>query len=191
MTRHPEQARALSYLRRRGTDADPHELRERVARTLGRLERRLDEVDSETARRRPDESTWSVQEVVNHLTVSLEPGVGQLEALVEGCSPGKAVAAGLLDNDALSVPWPAALARLRAVQAAFLEVLDRAIESEAALDRTVPAVMVVKVDDESGKAVPLEWIEELDWKSFAVIPHVHTFEHLDQIRRTLSRVSGT
>ncbi len=190
MSRTIEQERALAYLRRKGTEAVGGALRKRVARTLARLERQLDAIDADTARARPDEATWCVQEVVHHLAASLEPGVEQLEALIEGRSAGDAIPASLLEADALDVSWLEAKSRLWAVHARFLKALDRAVAADPPLDRKAPVVMLVQVDDGSGGVSPLEWTEPLDWKSFALIPHVHTYEHIDQIERILARVQS-
>jgi hypothetical protein len=50
----------------------------------------------------------------------------------------------------------------------------------------VPIVMVVNVKD--GPAVtPIEWIEELDWKAYAIVSfRLHTVDHLKQVRTALA-----
>jgi hypothetical protein len=164
-------------------------VRRKVASTFAKLERVLAEIDPERGRSKPDVDTWCVQEIVNHLTVSLEPGVDQLQALIDGGPPGDAIAAGLIESDALTASWWDSLERLAAAHAGFLEAVDRALEDPPLPDRTVPAVLLIKVDSGSGAAMPLEWMESLDWKSFALLPHVHTLEHLDQIGRIQARLS--
>lgn len=188
MTGTPAQDRALAYLRRKGRDATAASVRSRVGSTFGRLEARLAEIEARTARAKPDADTWCVQEVVNHLALSVEPAVGQLQALIDGEYPGEPIPASLLDDDAMAASWPESVDRLAAGHARFLETLDRAIEAEPPLDRMVRALLLIKVDDGSGDHVPLEWIEPLDWKSFALLAHVHGLEHLDQIGRILARV---
>jgi hypothetical protein len=46
----------------------------------------------------------------------------------------------------------------------------------------VPIVMVVNVPG----AAPLHWIEDLEWKAYAIVSwRLHTIDHLKQIRKTL------
>ncbi len=188
MTLHPAQERALAYLRRKGTEAPLESIRSRVERTFAELERLLASIDSETAAQAPDADTWCVQEVVDHLAISLEPAVEQLGAAIEGEPPGAAIPAHLISAEALERSWADTVAWLRTMHRRFLDVLLRA-DDDLPLTPTVPLVMVIKIEDERGELEALEWTETLDWKCLALIPHPHTLEHIDQIRRILARVS--
>lgn len=187
MSVHPARVRAVAYLRRKGTEAPAETVRSTVIATLSRLERRLETIDAAHARRKPDADTWCVQEVVDHLTASIELARGQLRALIEDRSPGEAIPAGLIGDDALDRSWLETKERLHSAHQRYLLQLARADDS-LPLERKVPLEMVVKVDGPGGGVERLEWTEELDWKQFAMIAHVHTLEHLDQIERILGRI---
>ncbi len=187
MSAHPQRERVLAYLRRKGRDAPPERVRERVASTLAKLEGVLAEIGPERAASKPDPTTWCVQEIVNHLALSLEPAIVEVHSVIDGAAAGEPIPAGLLDSDAMACAWADAVERLWSAHARFLEALDRAVENDPPLDRTVPALMLIQVEDGSGGTVPLEWVEPLDWKSFAIVAHVHTLEHVDQVRRILER----
>ena len=185
MNAHPAQERLRAYLRRKGTEAAPERVRDRVASTLGQLEGLLAGIDSERATAKPDPDRWCVQEVVNHLALSLEPAIVEIHSVVDGTAPGAPIPAGLLDPDAMAPTWRQSVERLASAHAHFLAALDRAVENDPPLDRKLPALMLIQVEDGAGGRVPLEWVERVDWKSFALVAHVHTHEHIDQIRRIL------
>jgi hypothetical protein len=42
---------------------------------------------------------------------------------------------------------------------------------------------VVNVIDEGGTVVPLHWIEDLDWKAYAITWRLHVLDHLKQARK--------
>jgi hypothetical protein len=48
-----------------------------------------------------------------------------------------------------------------------------------------PLVMVVNVKDATGAMRPLEWVEELDWKAYAIVWRLHAIDHLKQARAAL------
>ena len=47
--------------------------------------------------------------------------------------------------------------------------------------------MVVNVEDTGGALVPMEWVEELDWKAYAMVSwRLHTIDHMKQARAALA-----
>ncbi|HVF60607.1 MAG TPA: DinB family protein [Thermoanaerobaculia bacterium] len=181
----PEQQRALDYLRRKGTEAPVERLREHVAGTFAELEALLDGVPRALRTSRPGPGRWSVQEVVDHLVESHRPALAQLRSLVAGERPaGGPVPASLQSAAPHAIPWDDLVAELRAIDRGFREVLASA--GDASLEVTGPIVMVVKVADEAGAVAPVSSEHELDWKAFAQVFRVHTVQHRDQIRATLS-----
>lgn len=179
----PEQERAMSYLRRKGTEAEPASVRQRIAAAFDDLESTLDALDGETARRRPATGGWCVQEVVDHLVESHRRAAAQLDALVSGRPPGEAIPAGLLSADPLARGWDDLVAALKRVHRDLLDAFAKGTAATS-LETRAPIVMVVKVR-EDGSLRPREWIEELDWKAFALGIGIHTREHADQVRRIL------
>ena len=51
--------------------------------------------------------------------------------------------------------------------------------------------MVVKVQEPDGRLVPASWVENFDWKAYAILVRAHTLEHIGQIERTLAGVRST
>jgi hypothetical protein len=47
------------------------------------------------------------------------------------------------------------------------------------------------VKEEDGRETPLHWIEELDWKAYAIIFRLHVLDHLGQVRKVLKAVRGS
>lgn len=184
MSTYPARERAVAYLRRKGTEAPPESVRAGVTATLSKLETILESIDQREATRKPDPETWCVQEVVDHLTVSLELAIEKLRALREGESTGEAIPVGLIGEDACDRAWSETVARLRAAHRSFLSELER-VPDDLSLERTARVVMEIKVEDADGERRPLVWTERLDWKSLALVAHVHTLEHVDQIGRIL------
>lgn len=182
MTLKPEQQRAMSYLRRKGTEATPESLRQRVATALRAMEEEIEKIDADTARRPAEEGRWSIHEIVNHLIESHRPAVDQLEAILAGCGAGAAIPAGLQSADPMALTWDSAVAELKRVHADFLHVLARGTP-ETSLASRAPVAMVIKVQDGERPAQPVEWLEELDWKAYAVGISAHTREHQAQISR--------
>jgi hypothetical protein len=51
--------------------------------------------------------------------------------------------------------------------------------------------MVINVKDADGREKPLHWIEELDWKAYAIIFRLHVLDHLGQTRKVLKAVRAS
>jgi len=64
-----------------------------------------------------------------------------------------------------------------------------AVHPEFTTDARAPLVMVVNVTDEHGTVVPLHWIEDLDWKAYAITWRLHAIDHLRQAKRVLAALS--
>lgn len=183
MSLHPDQQRALDYLRRKGTEAPLDTLRAKAEEGLRRFEERLRTVPEELRARRPAPGKWSVHEVVDHLVATNRPALEELRSLLSGKRPESGpIPAGLTSADPFARSWSEAVADLEDLHGRFLALLDTASE-DADLTVRAPLVMVVKVD---GK--PVEWSEELDWKMYAAALRAHTLEHLAQVERTLAAV---
>ena len=45
--------------------------------------------------------------------------------------------------------------------------------------------MVINARDPDGQMRPLHWIEELDWKAYAIVFRLHVLDHLTQVKKTL------
>lgn len=184
----PEQEAAVRYAREKGTQAPLADIRGRMAGTFARIEGLLASLPEEVVRVRPAPGRWCVQEVVDHLIESHRPAAGQLRSLVRGVRPeGGPVPAGLQSSDPLGFAWPDLLRQLSEVHRELLAAVDSASE-DTPLEAKAPVLLVVKVKEEDGRTVPVEWVQDFDWKAFAILFRAHTLEHVGQIERTLEAI---
>jgi hypothetical protein len=185
-----QQKRALAYLKLKGELARAAEIRQKVRAAVAALDDLLERVDEAEARLRPAPDSWSVQEVVDHLTVSHRRSLGELRSLLHGEMPeGGPVPAGLLSDAPLATPWKEALQALRRVHESLLALLAGA-DDTIPQDARAAVVMVVRVDAGDGSTRPLEWLEQLDWKSYAMALRAHVLGHAGQAERALAAVRG-
>jgi len=185
MTLRPEQIRATEYLRDRGTRQRAAEIRDRVAAAFAAFDDVIAAVEAPAARRRPAAESWSVHEMVDHLVESHRAALGELRDLLAGRRPaGPPVPAGLQSSDPMGRSWADLRADLRAIHGEVLDELAAAGD-DIPLEARAPAVMVINAADPDGVERPLHWIEELDWKAYAIVFRLHEMDHLGQIRRAL------
>ena len=65
--------------------------------------------------------------------------------------------------------------------ASAIEVIRgvEAVTTDVSTDARAPLVMVVNL----GGVRPYHWIEELDWKAYAVVLRLHAIDHLNQAKK--------
>ena len=182
----PEQAKAREYLHRKGTLLAPSVIRERVSAAFEATEAFLGGVSEGEARRRPAPTEWCVQEVVDHLVETHRPSLDELRCLLRGERPAAGpIPASLQSRAPLERPWPELLAELGRLHAEILELLVR-IPDDFTSSARAPVVLVINAKNADGSESPLHWVEELDWKAYAVIFRLHEIDHVNQARRALS-----
>ena len=184
MTLRPEQIKAREYLHAKGTLLTAAQIHERVGAAFAASEAGLDGVSEEEARRRALAGEWTIQEVVDHLIETHRPSLEELRDLLANRRPvGGPVPASLQSADPMARRWADLVGDLKTVHAHILRVLaaapDRMTEARA------PLVMVMNAQEPDGSERPLHWIEELDWKAYAVIFRLHELDHLNQVKKTL------
>ncbi len=187
MTLRPEQVKAREYLHRKGTLLPASQIHERVAAAFAAMESLVDGVTETEARTRAIPGEWSVQDIVDHLVATNRPSLGELRDLLENRRPVDGpIPVSLQSADPMTRDYGALAADLKAGHARILSVLS------AAPDRTTDAraavVMVINVQEQDGREVPLHWIEELDWKAYAIIFRLHELDHLNQAKKVLRAV---
>lgn len=186
-TDRPEQARAREYLRAKGTARPRSEIRERVAAAFATLETLVDGVGEVEARARPRPGEWTVQEIVDHLVETHRPSIIELRDLLAGQWPATApIPASLQSPDPMARSWPELVAELRRLQAEVVQILGDATDNLT--EARAPLTMVITIRDEAGMEQPLHWIEELDWKAYAIVFRLHVLDHLTQIRKALTEI---
>jgi DinB family protein len=183
----PEQVKAMEYLRDKGTKLAAAKVHERVAAGFAALEAFLDGVSEAEARTRALPGEWTVQEVVDHLVETHRPSLEELHDLLAARRPtGEPIPAGLQSRDPLARPWLELLGELKRLHAEVVAALGAA--ADGLNEARAPVVMVINVKEADGSETPLHWIEELDWKAYAVVFRLHVLDHLGQARKILRAV---
>jgi DinB family protein len=182
--------RAREYFRTKGTQLAVPVIRERIADAVRALDEFLASLSAEQARATiPGE--WTIHEIVDHLVETYRPGLDELWCLLAGRRPpGEPIPAGLQSKAPLLRPWPWLVDEVRRVHAEVLKTLD-AVPADFKTDAKAPLVMVVNVKDAQEKTTPLTWVEDLDWKSYAIVSwRLHAIDHLNQARKVLGSMGA-
>ncbi len=175
--------KARDYFRTKGTLVAASAIHERIADAFGALETFLEPISAATAARVGISGEWTIQEIVDHLVETHRPGLDELWCLLAGRRPpGEPIPASLQSKAPLQRPWPWLLVELARVHGDILRTLA-AVPTDFATDARAPIVMVVNVPDEPGKVVPLHWVEDLDWKAYAIVWRLHVIDHLKQAKK--------
>ena len=176
-------AKAREYFRTRGTLVPTAAIHERVADAFGALDAFLEPISAATAARVGIPGEWTIQEIVDHLVETHRPGLDELWCLLAGRRPpGEPIPAGLQSKAPLERPWPWLRAELDRIHGEILRALA-AVPPDFATDACAPIVMVVNVADDDGTLMPLHWVEDLDWKAYAIVWRLHVIDHLKQARK--------
>ncbi len=183
------QTRARAYFTSKAT-LPPTEVREQIVAAFDALDAVLATVPPDRPGRRPAPGAWSVQEVVDHLVETYRPGVDELRCVLAGQRPpGEPIPAALQSKAPLLRPWPWLLTELRRAHRDVVELIARvpaAFETSA----RVPIVMVVNVPQPDGTVRPLHWVEDLEWKAYALTSwRLHAIDHMKQASRALAALS--
>jgi hypothetical protein len=175
--------KAREYLKSRGTLVAPAVIHERVAAAFAALETFLDTVPASRAASPGPPGEWTIQEIVDHLVETHRPGLDELRCLLAGQRPpGPAIPASLQSKAPHLRPWPWLREELQRVHGGILAALA-GVPADFVTDARAPLVMVVNVPEASGRPRPLHWVEELDWKAYAITWRLHTIDHLHQAKR--------
>jgi len=161
-----------------------------VAAAFAALEAAVAAVPAERACRRSIEGEWCVQEIVDHLVETHRPGLDELRCLLEGRRPPEPpIPPGLQSRAPLLRPWPALLDELRRVHGDIVRALE-AVPAGFTTDARAPVVLVVNRKGPDGRsAAPFQWVEELDWKAYAIVWRLHAVDHLNQARKVVAALS--
>ena len=183
-------ARARDYFKTKGTLVAPTLIHERIGDAFGALDAFLAPISAATAARAAAPGEWTIHEIVDHLVETHRPGLDELWCLLAGRRPpGEAIPAGLQSKSPLHRPWSWLRAELDRIHGEILRTLA-AVPASFATEARAPIVMVVNVPDEHGRVVPLHWVEDLDWKAYAIVWRLHVIDHLKQARKVLAGIEG-
>jgi DinB superfamily len=177
--------KAREYLRTRGTEATPAAIHERVAAAFAALEKFLDMVAPAQATQSGPPGEWTIQEIVDHLVETHRPGLDELRCLLAGRRPpGQPIPAGLQSRAPLLRPWPWLRAELQRVHGGILEALA-AVPPDAPTAARASLIMVINVPTPEGFR-PVHWVEEVDWKAYAIVWRPHALDHLHQAKKVMA-----
>ncbi len=177
----------MAYLRERGTEQPAARIAERVGAAFAAMDAFLADVSEAEARRRPEPGEWSIQEVVDHLVETHRASLGELRDLLADRRPaGGPIPAALQSAAPMALRVDDLVAELRGLHVRILEVLHRAPDRPTAA--RAPVVMVINAREPDGAERPLHWVEDLDWKAYAIIFRLHEADHLAQIKKALKAV---
>jgi hypothetical protein len=180
------QHKAREYLKTRGTEATPAVIHERVGAAFAALTALLDTVPVDVVARRTLPGEWSIQEIVDHLLETHRPGLDELRCLLAGQRPpDPPIPASVQSKAALLRPWPWLRAELARVHGDILRTLA-AVPADFSTNARAPLVMVVNVPGPEGDLTPAHWVEELDWKAYAIVWRLHVLDHLGQAKKVLA-----
>jgi hypothetical protein len=177
--------RARAYVQGKSA-LTPAEVREQIQKAFDALEAVLTAVHPDRAVMRPLAGEWSLSEIVDHLVETYRPGVDELRCVLAGHRPpGEPIPAGLQSKAPLLRPWAWLLDELRRTHRDVVDLIA-AVPPSFATDARAPIVMVVNVT-EDGTTRPLQWVEELDWKAYALVSwRLHAIDHMKQARKVLA-----
>jgi DinB superfamily len=180
------QARARAYFESQRALA-PAGIREGIVAAFEALNAVLRSVPPDRVARRPAPGEWCVGEVVDHLVETYRPGVDELRCVLAGQRPpGAPIPASLQSKAPLLRPWPWLLDELRRAHRDVVDLIAGVPEGFQT-DARVPIVMVVNVTGADGVVRPLHWVEELDWKAYAIASwRLHPIDHMKQAKRALT-----
>jgi len=115
--------------------------------------------------------------------------VVELREILENRRPTDGpIPAALQSANPMARPWADLLNDLKRVQTEVAAALAAA--PDVSTDARAPVVMVINVKEADGCETPLHWIEELDWKAYAIVFRLHVLDHLGQARKLLHAVRG-
>lgn len=185
----PEEARTREYIHQRGTLSTPLEIHERVRQTFAATEEFLDSVSPGEERVRPAVGDWCIHETVDHIFETHRPAVEELRWLLRGQPPpDEPIRTCHQSERPLERPWPELVGKLKRLHADLLEILVR-IPADFTSEAKAPVLMVVNVENPDGSEMPVHWIQNLNWKEYAVtFFRLHALDHLNQAKRTLKAV---
>lgn len=178
--------RARDYLDTRGTQVAPAVIHERVGAAFAALDAFLAKLSADTVARVGIPGEWTIQEIVDHLVECHRLGLDELRCLLAGRRPpGDPIPAGIVSKAPLLRSWPWLLAEMRRVHGDILETLA-SIPAGFVSDARAPLVMVINAPRSEGGFEPLHWIEELEWKAYAIVWRLHVLDHLNQAKKVLA-----
>lgn len=160
-----------SYLAAQSAKLAAATITERLQEAADEFLARLDGVTDETARRPPAPGDWSVAEVVDHVTLTLEEVTGFIRLLAGGTRPAAPMTVSAQPVNR-HLPFATLVERLRRAQDEIRSVLA-GLHGEPFAD--------LRVSD--------GYFGEISWKGYALILRLHYRDHAGQVVNTLELIT--
>ena len=185
-TKEAARQKARDYLRTKGTLLSAAALAERIGEAFTAFETFLDAAPPALVQRRAWDGEWTIQEIADHVLETHRPGLDELRCLLAGQRPpGEPIPASLQSKAPHLRPWPWLLREIKELHAEIVAEIRRA-GPDFETDARAPLVMVMNATNGSGERLILEWVEDLDWKAYAITWRLHATDHLHQARKVLA-----
>jgi DinB superfamily len=166
-----DQARLQSYLAAQSAKLSADEIRERIESAAAEFLGMLDGITDAAAHTRPATGEWSIADILDHLTLTMQDAAGIIRTLAAG-KPAQAFQDHQPRPGQAAQPVAELLARLRQTQAGVSEFL--------AAQGAEPNTEV---------RVAESYFGEITWKGYALILRLHYRDHAEQVRKTLAAVA--
>ena len=173
MAEQDEQQKLQGYLRSQGAKLSAEQIRDRIQEASDEFLGVVQGAPEALVRKAPAAGEWSLADVLDHVTHTLERITGVIGGLVSGRKPPAPLEIGATSGIA-GLPWGDLLARLRRSQAS-LSALLTANRHEPHVDLRVPE----------------GYFGELNWKEYALILRLHYKDHAGQAVKTLEALGAT
>ncbi len=170
MAEESAQQKLRSYLAAQSAKLSAAEIRARLDEAAGEFFAALEGVAEAAAHRRPAEGEWSVAEIVDHVSVTLEDALGIMRTLASGVLPSRPMTVAHAPVNA-GRALAELTSQLHARQATLAEFLAAQV-GEPHTDLRV-------ADHDFG---------EINWKGYALILRLHYRDHAQQVTKTLAAV---
>lgn len=176
--------KARDYLLVRGTEMPAAAVHERIAAAFQAFDAFLDDLPNDTVTRVGIPGEWTIQEIVDHLVETYRPGLDELRCLlVNRRPPGAPIPADLQSKAPLLRPWPWLRTELKRLHQDVLAELA-AVPPDFTTEARAPFTMVINVPRAGPGFTPTSWVEELDWKAYAIGSwRLHALDHLNQAKK--------
>ncbi|MGH7279536.1 MAG: DinB family protein, partial [Candidatus Rokuibacteriota bacterium] len=133
---------------------------------------------------------WSLAEIADHVLETHRAALDEFRCLVAGQRPpGPPVPAALRSKAPPLRPWAWLLREMKRTHADLLTLLE-SVPADFATEARAEVVMVINVAGEGGGPVTVEWVEELDWKAYAIVLRLHAIDHMNQAKKVLTALTG-
>ncbi|HEV8676893.1 MAG TPA: DinB family protein [Methylomirabilota bacterium] len=191
MAREDEQAKLRSYLAGQSAKLSAGEIRQRIEDAADEFFGAVGGVTDAAAHTPPTAGEWSVAEILDHVTLTLEDATAIMRTLAAG-KPARAL------RDHRPRPAEAAasvaelLARLRRNQAALSDFLAACSTEPHTFGTARPGRRGPSPATPGGahyRRVAEPVFGEINWKGYALILRLHYRDHAQQVRTTLAAVT--